>query len=60
MTEPEEAGRHESPPAPEAVDPDWFGQIPFNPKTGLNSVLPMELPAPSRSAPVPPDHGERG
>jgi hypothetical protein len=33
-------------PAPEAptADDDWFTQIPFNPRKGLNSVLPLEVP----------------
>ncbi|HEX8092853.1 hypothetical protein [Jatrophihabitans sp.] len=31
-------------PTAPAVDPDWFDQISFNPRKGLNSVLPMELP----------------
>jgi hypothetical protein len=28
----------------EPADPDWFHQIPFNPRKGLNSVIPVDLP----------------
>lgn len=28
----------------EPVDPGWFRQIPFNPRKGLNSMIPMDLP----------------
>jgi len=28
---------------PKPAEQDWFKQIPFNPKVGLDSVLPMRL-----------------
>ncbi len=28
----------------EPVDPGWFNQIPFNPRKGFDSMIPMDLP----------------
>jgi hypothetical protein len=41
----DEAGSETS-PQPPAADEDWFKQIPFNPRKGLNSMLPLEAPQP--------------
>ena len=39
-----EAGQSATAPEAPAVEEDWFKQIPFDPRKGLNSVLPLEMP----------------
>ena len=40
----ETADEAAQPESARPVNPGWFGQIPFDPRKGLDSVLPMKLP----------------
>jgi hypothetical protein len=40
----EGAGEAAQPGSTPEVDPNWFKQIKFDPRLGLDSVLPMQIP----------------
>jgi len=51
----DEVTRSEAVPDAPAADEDWFNQIPFDPRRGLNSVLPLDVPQPLPARVVDPD-----
>lgn len=44
-------------PEPPAVEEDWFKQIPFDPRKGLNAVLPLQVPELLPRTEAAADHG---
>ncbi|HEX8303894.1 MAG TPA: hypothetical protein VF612_03375 [Jatrophihabitans sp.] len=55
----DEVTRSNTAPEAPAADDDWFTQIPFNPRKGLNSVLPLDVPQRPDTEPADPDGENR-